>query len=177
MKIFLYVIICATFLSCGNSNKVELTNEDALSIIKDKYIAYMGCYGPVRKETNTTFVKNDTYLAQFREVEKAGYIKVSQRQVKANNGWATVYQWTRNDAAGELYNPQDDTYLLAQFSIDEILGIALNEEAKTATVKYAYKLNPTAFMTIAVNNGKCKTGTFTHEMEFIKYDTGWQVRE
>lgn len=75
-----------------------------------------------------------------------------------------------------------DSYLIAKSEVTEIIGIANNENSGTAIVRFKYKLKPTDLYKIRYyyknqNKDNCKLQENESELEFIKFDTGWQIKK
>ncbi|GAA3651759.1 hypothetical protein [Flavivirga jejuensis] len=74
-------------------------------------------------------------------------------------------------------NKKNRTFLLGNAELLEITGIAENSEKGSAIVRYKYKWSPTPFYELRKDNESCSVLPSEDEVEFIKFDTGWQVKK
>lgn len=172
MKNVLFLLSFLVLSSC--TSKETLSNDAALQLISEKFDKK--CYGNI----TTIFAdnwKNYQELKTFwQNLERDYSVSIKSGNVAAGGIGQTVFQMritpsqsTRNEFM------QDKKYLQARGKVSKIIGISINEEAKSASVKYEYIYEPTSFYPPASINKRCSLEPQQATAELTLYDTGWKV--
>lgn len=186
----LIIILFSIFLmGCKNNTKKEsdkLSNEIALEILNNNFSN--NCYQKLlggKYSYNGTFEKRidkyknnrvQEFLTILQNLESKGLVRsIENRQ--------NHLKFILSNKTNEFKKANSkDLYLIAKSEVTEIIGIANNENSGTAIVRFKYKLTPTDLYEIRYyynnqNKDNCKLQEYESELEFIKFDTGWQIKK
>lgn len=170
-KVLSLLISIPFIVSCTNES---LTSEEAKTILQQNF--NVNCLS--RRIVNMTSTSDNEhynkFYPKFKQLEEQGLFEIS------------IKKWS--DYAGREQNfnlipteriksdlMEDNQYIVAKAEIIQILGISMNKEMKTATVLFTYKFVPTALFDL--KTADCGTANIEQEMEFVKYDTGWKLKQ
>lgn len=178
MKQYIFIITLIIIASC--SPGVSLSNDEALSLLKEKYDG-TGCYQYIEVVMNRD--KNNAYASEiintYFDLQKQNLLDVKKSSIPGWNGRGTRYTVQIPQALREQYLSRDERQVLMyKNEILDILGISINQEAKTAVVKFSFRRTETPYRKLITRkkSNSCKPGNAEREMEFVFYDTGWQIK-
>ncbi|WP_188375377.1 hypothetical protein [Winogradskyella haliclonae] len=177
-KILLSFCVVVLLISC--SSGVNLSNDEALKILTSEYSNF--CES--RIQAHTSLYNNaspDATLLYLRELEQQnlGVIKENQHYGRGKKTYKD-YVFKPNEKTIELYRGSAERlYKITEADVQKIIGISINEEAKTAQVKFTYNMVETPFKPIVLGRkGSCNaTSNLEAEVTFVLYDTGWQLQK
>jgi len=175
-----HILLAFSFLimlvSC--SSRVNLSNDEALTLLKENFKD--DCVAYVWQETLSHSSNHKEILSAFRKLEKLGLVSIQKKQVQVRAGayrvkTVTEFNWKPTQKGKSDYKKIGFASIVSQAHIVEIIGISVNEEAKTATVRFKYENKPTVFHPIRMNTSQCKKGIKEATVHFRLYDSGWNM--
>ncbi|GGI58470.1 hypothetical protein [Winogradskyella haliclonae] len=173
-KLLISFSLLLSLVSC--SSQVNLSNDEALAILKDNFKD--DCVTIVQQRTLSHWTNHDEIMFGFQELEQSGLIKIEQKRVaRGHFNTTTEFRWKPTAKAEAEYKKAGYAYLVSRANVLEIIGISLNEEAKTATVRFTYENKPTVFHLIRDKKSKCPEGINEATANFTFYDTGWKMED
>jgi len=179
------VIFTMTVFSCSSD---KLTNDVAIKIIETNF--YKDC--EQKLNTITFSIRNDykKVMESLKEAEKLGLVDIKQTTTRDIQGsYINIKAIPTQKAISEYGGKQENSmsgkrayFKVATVEVVEIIGISINKESNTATVRFTYKLNPTELYNIRWSkyhsqSPDCPKGNIEDEVTFIKYDTGWKMEQ
>lgn len=173
MKNIICTIILTTLItSC--SSKLELSTNEAMEILKTEF--QETCTSRRIVTTISPGEKRDynKYNPTFQKLKKDGYIDIKSKTQQIYSMRITSYTLIPKSKFNEEFKLNNE-YIAGKVEINEILGVSVNQENKTAKVLFEYSYEPTAIANICLK--ECKKGNIKKEVELIKYDTGWKLKQ
>ena len=174
MKKICLVIILAVLYSC--TSKITLSESEALVILQKDYNA--DCYSFIYDRMND-WKSNKNYVDAFYDLEAKKLVTISRKETFIH-GRSTGYilSWKPTDEGLKYKSKKSKQYKLTELIVKDIIGISINQETKTAMVRFSYDVVHTPFKKVQNRSyGNCKSSTGEYELEFIQYDTGWKIKK
>ncbi|WP_299884337.1 hypothetical protein [uncultured Lacinutrix sp.] len=174
MKKTLLLIVVGIIFSC--TSKTTLSESEALAILKQDYKG--DCYSFVFNKMND-WKSNKNYVDAFYELESKKLVTISKRETFIH-GKSTGYilSWQPTEEGLKYKSKKSKQYKLTELIVKDIVGISINQEEKTAVVRFSYDVVYTPFKKVQNRSyGNCKSSTGEYELEFILYDTGWKIKK
>lgn len=176
-SIFLFSIFLTFLVSC--SDHVELTQEKAMNILKDNFRETCE-----KRLIYTTTDRDKDYkwiMDKAQQLARMDLIETESRFYRGfGGGGHTKFHFKPTQTLNEEFK-EGNSYTIAESKINEILGIALDKETKTARVRFSYSLEPNILYDfrgyINARRETCPMEVKEAEEEFILYDTGWQLKK
>lgn len=169
--VLLLIVFSLLFASCGE--KIDLPNQEAQALVEKT----LNLPQKFRSEINGTNYSRNATNHPCTKLEKAGYILV-------HTSWGYPYHTISATEKGNQYylgegesSNGNNTLLFKTIDVGfgEITGIAIDEEQKTATVRFTLKaINITPIGRILENNIDNPRNS---ELVFKKFDNGWQLAD
>lgn len=157
-KIILLLISFMFLLSFTSCDKYKLTTEEATDIISktELYESY-------------AFIDLKIFDLNAQKLQNAGYLNL----INPANQIFKIEPTSKGKEyfLGEQKNENTFRFKLFTETFDKVIGIAIDKEKGTAIVKYSTRINNTPIGETLSKTGKSQT----LEVEFKKFDTGWQV--
>lgn len=179
MKKLFLLVLSACLFSC--STDLKLPEKEAITQIEE--VLKDGCYGRVKNGFHF-YIGGKAYQSEAAALDKMkeqGLVRLNKEprlRKEATVGY--TYNWWLQENPNDNYvDDSGKNYLMTENIFGEILGISVNQKAKTAVVNYSYEKKATPFWELAKKkhgNG-CPTGTLENEATFIYYDTGWKIKK
>ncbi|WP_452225590.1 hypothetical protein [Lacinutrix chionoecetis] len=174
MKKFLLLAVLVTIFSC--KPKITLTESEALTILKQDYKG--DCYSFIYDRMND-WKENRNYINAYRELEALKLVTLTKKPTYINGRpTGDIISWQPTTEGLKYKSKKSNQYKLTELNIKEIIGISVNQENKTAMVRFSYELIYTPFKKVQNRSyTNCKSATGEYELEFIQYDTGWKIKK
>jgi hypothetical protein len=168
-----------------NETSEKLTRENALIILQESYTGEI-CTGSFMSKTNSSWGRDEEYNADKNKciaLEDSGYVSIHE-DYDNRNGYFKMHL-TIEDKGAKEYDASVGSFrgnaILTVEYATEILGMSFSDDDQQADVVFLVETKPTPFYSIALNRGgsdKCSLlGTAEREVTFVKYDTGWRIKQ
>ena len=174
MKKYIILLVIGLAFSC--TPKVSLSETEALTVLKQDYKS--DCYSFIFDKMND-WKSNKSYVDAFYELERQKLVTISRKETFMH-GRSTGYilSWHPTKAGLKYKSKKSKQYKLTELEVKDIIGISINEEEKTALVRFSYEVTYTPFKKVQNRSYRnCKSAAGEYEVEFIQYDTGWKIKK
>jgi hypothetical protein len=174
MKKYIILLVIAVTYSC--TPKISLSESEALTILKKDYKG--DCYSFIFDKMND-WKSNKNYVDAFYDLEAKKLVTISRKETFIH-GRPTGYilSWKPTEQGLKYKSKKSKQYKLTELIVNDIIGISINQETKTALVRFSYEVVHTPFKKVQNRSyGNCKSSTGEYELEFIQYDTGWKIKK
>ena len=178
------VILGLILLSCSNNsnplpdeplvNSNELSKEDAFKILVQDYRGEQ-CSGNIWRKGSVhekDYEKNFNHLS---DLESQGLINMKYKNFGETN---ESVSFIMTGSGAERYNNNNFTIALTEERPFEIVGLSPIDE-RTTSVVFTVIVEATPFYVLATEYGQSKCplgGKNERDATFIKYDTGWKLK-
>ncbi|WP_299676194.1 hypothetical protein [uncultured Dokdonia sp.] len=175
MKQQLLFLTLSVFMLCSCDSGIAISNDKAIEILRASFTE--DCYDLMTQRTLTNWDTHRTTYAIMKELEGLGLITIQQKNVGYGiNSVATEYRWKPTEQSETEFKKGGYVYLITSALIKDIIGISVNEEAKTASVRFSYEAVASPFYMLRKNkNSECKSVLKEATAHFVYYDSGWRL--
>lgn len=177
-QIFIFAILLTCLVSC--SDYVELTPERAMEVLTENFSET--CEKVLVTATTDRNKKYKWIKGKADHLVSLDLIEINSKFYKGfGGGGHTKFYYKPTQKLQEEFGNGGKNYTVAESQVIEILGISQDEDAKTATVRFSYSLQPNVLYDfrgyINARRENCNMEVQEAEVAFILYDTGWQLKK